>query len=511
MGRWVRFASAMLLVAAFALVGLPASPAHALPEYEDDAFSASTVDLSSSTPVLTARAYGTVVYSALRVNETPTLAAVTLNLFRDVSNVNGVSAQICWYKYTAAGGSVFSFCGDWHQGGNAGETLRIQETANLEDQVTVMCAEVRDGNGRKASNCIGYKSFPGVVGAPEKTVSVIRVNEKMNGFIVGTDGRVYSSWQSSIGGGWGGWVQVGSGGPAFVGTPFVRTYDDRGAMTAFVTGSDGRLYTSWQPTAGSAWVPWVPIGGNAFLAGSPAIVTALNGTMNAFATSADGRVFTTWQPSPGSGWTTLVPVGGESRAFTGRPAALASGSSGAMAAFVTDEDSRTYTSWQPSAGSSWHSWVPVGDGGSLSGSPAVVMGVGSKMSGYEIGNDGRPYTSWQPSTGSSWVPWVQFGSGGPRFTGSPAVRMYDGGGGAMTAFATGTDGHVYTSWQPSAGSTWVAWTQIGNSDGISKKSSPTIIADPTGAMSAFVLGVDNAVYTSWQTSRGSGWTAWSRI
>jgi hypothetical protein len=79
----------------------------------------------------------------------------------------------------------------------------------------------------------------------------------------------------------------------------------------------------------------------------------------------------------------------------------------------------------------------------------------------------------------------------------------------MTAFATATDGHVYTSWQAFAGDGWHSWTAL-RTDGPALTSNPTIIT-ASGVDSAFATATDGHVYTSWQTSPGSTWNPWTQI
>jgi hypothetical protein len=79
-------------------------------------------------------------------------------------------------------------------------------------------------------------------------------------------------------------------------------------MTVFVTGADGKVYTSWQPSPGGTWVSYLPVGSGPTIASNPTAMTASNGAMSAFATGADSTVYTAWQTAPGgtfSTWTHL--------------------------------------------------------------------------------------------------------------------------------------------------------------------------------------------------------------
>jgi hypothetical protein len=141
-------------------------------------------------------------------------------------------------------------------------------------------------------------------------------------------------------------------------------------------------------------------------------------------------------------------------------------------------------------------------------SVSVVVAAGGAMSAFVTATDGHVYTSWQTSPGSTWHSWVPLRGDGPALTGNPAVHIWAADG-AMTAFATATDGHVYTSWQAFAGDGWHSWTAL-RTDGPALTSNPTIIT-ASGVDSAFATATDGHVYTSWQTSPGSTWNPWTQI
>jgi len=245
----------------------------------------------------------------------------------------------------------------------------------------------------------------GVAGAP----SVLKGSDgAMTAFVVGVDGRLYTSWQSAAGGSWSGWVPVGSGGPAFTGTPFARIHDTAGgAMTVFVTGTDGRVYTSWQPSPGASWVSFVPISNGTGLVSSPVVLTATGGAMTVFGTSADGKVYTAWQSAAGSTWSNWLPVGSGGPAFKGAPFALIHDPvGGAMTVFVTGADGKVYTSWQPSPGGTWVSYLPVGSGPAIASNPAEVTSANGAMSVFATGADSTVYTAWQTAPGSTFSSWT---------------------------------------------------------------------------------------------------------
>ena len=104
------------------------------------------------------------------------------------------------------------------------------------------------------------------------------------------------------------------------------------------------------------------------------------------------------------------------------------------------------------------------------GSPAVVPNQpgtpnAGALSAYAVGSNGLVYTSWQPMVGSSWTAWQEVGSQGVGMTGSPAVVPNQPGtpnAGALSAYAIGSNGVIYTSWQPELDSSWTTWQQFGS-------------------------------------------------
>ena len=73
-------------------------------------------------------------------------------------------------------------------------------------------------------------------------------------FVTGTDGRIYSTWWDAATG-WAGWFNV-SGGMAALGSPITAVARNPDHLDLFVTGTDGRIYSTWWDVA-SGWAPLV--------------------------------------------------------------------------------------------------------------------------------------------------------------------------------------------------------------------------------------------------------------
>jgi hypothetical protein len=137
-------------------------------------------------------------------------------------------------------------------------------------------------------------------------------------FITGNDGRVYTSWWFA-GSDWSGindnWRSIGGIFPP--GAPVSAVARKPENLDLFITGNDGRIYTSWW-FAGSDWSGindnWRPIGGF-FPVGAPVSAVARQpGILDLFVVGNDGRVYTSWFVEGVSDWSGINdswrPIGG---------------------------------------------------------------------------------------------------------------------------------------------------------------------------------------------------------
>ena len=117
-------------------------------------------------------------------------------------------------------------------------------------------------------------------------------------FITGNDGRVYTSWWFQ-GVDWSGindnWRPIGGFFPP--GAPVAAVARTPNNLDLFITGNDGRVYTSWW-FQGVDWSGindnWRPIGGFFPPAAPLGAVARTPGNLDLFITGNDGRVYTSW-------------------------------------------------------------------------------------------------------------------------------------------------------------------------------------------------------------------------
>ncbi|MFI1034253.1 hypothetical protein [Streptomyces sp. NPDC020951] len=335
-------------------------------------------------------------------------------------------------------------------------------------------------------------------------------------FAVGSDGVVYTTWWYE-GNEWGAvtndWRPIGGFFPP--NAPLAAVAKSPDSIDVFVTGNDGRVYTSWW-YEGSDWSGinnnWRSIGGF-FPPGAPLSVTSRNpGNLDVFVTGNDGRVYTSWWYA-GNEWSGINDnwrsIGGFFPA--GAPVKAIAKSPDSIDLFITGNDGRVYTSWWY-AGADWSgindNWRSVG--GFFP--PGAPLSVTSRNPGnldvFVTGNDGRVYTSWWYA-GNEWSGindnWRSIGGFFPAGAPVNAVAKTPD---SIDLFVSGNDGRVYTSWWY-AGNEWSGindnWRSIG---GFFPAGTPvTAIAKSPTSIDLFIAGNDKQVYTSWWYAGGE----WSGI
>lgn len=152
---------------------------------------------------------------------------------------------------------------------------------------------------------IGNVVFPqgGMINA------VVRSQDHLDIFATDTSGRVLTAaWEPAFTDGWHGWWHI-RGGRAQAGAPVTAVSRSTDKLDVFVVGTDGRPYTAaWTPTSGG-WQGWWSLNGGMAAHGS--IVTAVRRRpdfMDVFVIGLDGRGWTAaW--SPGKPWAGWWPMG----------------------------------------------------------------------------------------------------------------------------------------------------------------------------------------------------------
>ncbi|WP_345539849.1 hypothetical protein [Phytohabitans rumicis] len=321
-------------------------------------------------------------------------------------------------------------------------------------------------------------------------------------FNVGDNGRVFTSWWYQ-GSDWAGGRAIGGFFPPDA--PVAAISKSPNSIDLFVTGNDGRVYTSWW-YEGQDWSGvndnWRPIGGF-FPPGAPITVASRHaGNLDLFVTGNDGRVYTSWWYE-GQDWSGVNDnwrsIGGFFPA--GAPISVTSRHAGNLDLFITGNDGRVYTSWWYE-GQDWSgvndNWRSIG-GFFPAGAPVEAISKSpNSIDLFITGNDGRVYTSWWYE-GQEWSGlndnWRSIGGFFPA--GAP-ISVTSRHAGNLDLFITGHDGRVYTSWWYE-GQDWSGvndnWRSIG---GFFPAGAPVeAISKSPNSIDLFITGNDGRVYTSW--------------
>jgi hypothetical protein len=149
------------------------------------------------------------------------------------------------------------------------------------------------GEGDRADD-VAVELRGGASNVRQLPTAVSRRADHLDLFITGYDGRVYTSWWHE-GNAWSGihdnWASIGGFFPP--GAPISAVTRNPDHLDLFITGNDGRVYTSWWHQ-GSDWSGihdnWASIGGF-FPPGAPVTALARNPDhLDLFVTGNDGRV-----------------------------------------------------------------------------------------------------------------------------------------------------------------------------------------------------------------------------
>ena len=115
---------------------------------------------------------------------------------------------------------------------------------------------------------IGDNTFP--PGAPISAVRTRSEEGAVTLFVPGLDGKVWSAYWPDKPGKWSAWYPIGDNTfPPGAPISAVRTRSEEGAVTLFVPGLDGKVWSAYWPDKPGKWSAWYPIGDNTFPPGAP--------------------------------------------------------------------------------------------------------------------------------------------------------------------------------------------------------------------------------------------------
>lgn len=304
----------------------------------------------------------------------------------------------------------------------------------------------------------------------------------------GVDGRVYTSWQPQAGSNWEGWVPLGD--IRIVGAPIASVNPQNGAHAIYARGTNNRAYTAWQPQAGSGTWLWADLGGDIY--SNLELSETIMGTGVLFARNSKGELIHAWQPSTGSTWTEWYSLGGN---FVGDPEIMRN-DNGSLATFVRGVDNQLWHKWQLVPGGAWSDWVSLG--GNITSSPSFIMNNSGIGVVFARDISGSITHTWQYAPGSGWRQWESLNT--PKT--NSGVTVTKEASGSLTIYYVHEDGQLMTDWQWASGSGWYR-----SPIGASAIGTPGLVRNNlNGTMSQYGPASDGYFTTTWQNYAGSTWT-----
>jgi hypothetical protein len=228
-----------------------------------------------------------------------------LNLF-----VVGGDNGIWWDKQTVPGGSWSGWSeisGTTAASGqaptailNAGGDLEVfyNNTAN-----TGVCHFWQKTSGGSDWTWTGQNTLPGGGNNLSGLTATRNVDGRVDVEVVGSDTNVWHDYQTTPGGNWNGWSTIDTSEKSVSGQAPCVGVDQSGALEIFMNSLNGHVYRNWQTTPGGGWNSWTDMGGGGGNLTRFWAVTQANGDLEVFVVGGGNAVWTDSQNSPGGSWT----------------------------------------------------------------------------------------------------------------------------------------------------------------------------------------------------------------
>ena len=178
-----------------------------------------------------------------------------------------------------------------------------------------------------------------------------------------TNGLSHADEVAPSGATWSPFISLG-GGASNNGVAVAMNRDGR--LEVFIINDPGDCWHASQTTAGGAWSSWGQMGSG--LTGTPA--AAQNQAVAwRFSPRQAGTnsIMHIWQTSPGNGWSNWASLQGGG---THNDVAAVGNRDGRLEVFIINDPGDCWHAWQTTAGGAWSSWGQIGSG--LTGTPAAA-------------------------------------------------------------------------------------------------------------------------------------------
>lgn len=313
-------------------------------------------------------------------------------------------------------------------------------------------------------------TLPDVAASNTPPGVVARDANKLNIFVAGSDGKTYTgAWDSKFANGqWRGWWNILTGAIPAAGA-VTAVARDANKLDVFIVSTDGGVYTAaWDQNVSNAqWRGWWRIGNLVANPGSYVAAVARDPhKLDIFVAGKDGKTYTAaWDQNVASGqwrgwWNILtgaIPAGGAITAV--------SRDANKLDIFLVSTDGGVYTAaWdQNVANAQWRGWWRIGDVTSKPGAPVAALARDNhKLDIFVAANDGKTYTAaWEQNVSNAqWRGWWNILTGAIQ-PGSP-IAAVSRDPNKLDIFIVSTDGAIYTAaWdQNVSNAQWRGWWRI---------------------------------------------------
>jgi hypothetical protein len=230
------------------------------------------------------------------------------------------------------------------------------------------------------------------------TTIIARVSQHLDLFRVGFDGRVWSSWWNEDVQEWRPWFQI---------HPEID-FDTSARITAlarrqdhidlFIVGKDGRVWSSWWHDDDIAWRPWFQIHPETVFAVDQEIVplSRTSDHLDLFTVGLDGAVWSSWWHDDDIGWRPWFQIHPETRFAPNSRVTAITRSPDHIDLFVTGLNGAVWSSWWHDDDIGWRPWFPIHPETIFSQEhPVTALSRQSDhIDLFKVGFDGAVWSSW---------------------------------------------------------------------------------------------------------------------
>jgi hypothetical protein len=275
-------------------------------------------------------------------------AAVGHNLDGRMELIALQSSNSLWYTWQSAQNSTFeSFWYPYVAPPNSITTTCPQVNRNQDGRLEVFTIG-SDGNvwsiWQSAANN-GWESWSFFSKPVDRTISSLSMGRELDGrmcfYVLGDDGAIHFRCQESINDGWGeGWYSLGKPADGYLYAPAAgRNLDGR--QEVFAVGVGGNLWHNWQVEPNGDWSAWDNLGQpTSCLSDSsiPVVGTNQDGTMEVFARTDDNTIWHIGQTIPNNGWGNWGSLGQPSAGLLDQEPAAGQQKNGQLILFAAGAD-----------------------------------------------------------------------------------------------------------------------------------------------------------------------------